>query len=78
MRLDPLSIIRLLRGTRTQPRQTADQILFAQIERDVRMIFGDRSNASTADPEPEVCDLCGKPPGPGHESCNRAIEAGLD
>ena len=78
MRLDPISIIKLLRKTDTRPRQAAGDILFAQVEREVRRIFDDCSEISEDVPEPEACDLCGKPPGPGHEGCNRAISAGLD
>lgn len=74
MRLDPISVIRLLRGSETRPRQAAENILLAQVNREVERIFGDRPEIS----EPEVCDLCGRSPGPGHGPCNRAIAAGLD
>ena len=82
MRLDPTGIIRLLRSTGTRrPRQAADVILSAQVDQEVGLIITARTKIrdfSAKDPEPEVCDLCGKPPGPGHEGCNRAITAGLD
>ena len=75
MKFDPISIIKVLRETeKPLPRQDAREILSAQVGREVDSIFYDCSEIL----EPEVCDLCGNPPGPGHEGCNRAIEAGLD
>ena len=86
MRLDPLSVIRLLRAKIAErPRQAAREVLSAQLDREVERIFmpdlrRDISKGEIPDSglEPEVCDLCGEPPGPGHEGCNRAIAAGLD
>lgn len=79
-RVDPTTIIRLLRRTETPRYQAVKQILSDQLDREVdRAVAARRSSEiSEDDPEPEVCDLCGEPPGPGHEACNRAIEAGLD
>ena len=73
-KLDPITVIGLLRASETRPRQDAEKILSGQIDREVARVVADFSEIL----RPEVCDLCGNPPGPGHEGCNRAIAAGLD
>ena len=73
-KLDPITVIGLLRASETRPRQDAEKILSDQVDREIDRVVTERLEI----PEPEVCDLCDNPPGPGHEGCNRAISAGLD
>lgn len=75
-KLDPIAIIGLLRASETRPRQDAEKILSDQVDREIDLAIVGR--LEIRDENLEVCDLCGNPPGPGHEGCNQAISAGLD